>query len=983
VSPPAHTVLRFLDYTLDPTNAQVRRGQQVVDVRPKTLAVLTHLAAHPQRLITKRELIEAVWADTAVTEWVLTSCIRELRDALGDDARQPRLIETVHGRGYRFIADTAPVPSPESPTVLSAASSVLSRGARALSTQDSALSTVLLGRDADLTALAGCWQEALAGERQIVFVVGEAGMGKTALVEEFRRHVGGTVPALLAHGQCIEQRGAGEPYLPVLEALGRVCFPPNGAVLVELLRRHAPAWLVQLPGVLEPAECEALERRLGATTRERMLREMAAFLAALPDPLVLVLEDLHWSDHATLDLVSTLAQRRDPARLLLIGTYRPVEVAVRNHPLRTVHQDLRAHGRCRDLWLAPLTDVAVAQYLEHRWPGLPTAALAAAVHERTDGNPLFLVNLVDYLAASGAVTHADGGWRLRGDAAALAATVPPGVRSLIAAHIERLDEAERTVIEAGSVAGRRFSAALVAAALETDVVAVEERLTRLADHGLMVSADGASEWPDGTLAGAYRFNHSLYQSVLRDRVPPARRRQLHARIAACVERAYARRLEEVNTELAFHLEAAGQAERAVPFLEDAAARAIRRGANHEAVLLLEHGLEIVDPLPRTAERTLRTIRLCMSLGPALTPARGYGDPEIERVYERARRLSEERDDPVQLFQALVALTGTYTAQARFDRARDTAQQLEPLMARFPLAPFVFAGSLLIGVVQYHTGSLSDVRRLLEQALVHEDIPLPPLSTDMRVIALSYLALTLTHQGHPNQACAMLQQAIARAATIERPFDRSFAAQGACFVHLILHDMDSLALAADEAAALDDFPAIAAIGRLSRGRVLSARGEHAQAIATMREALDAYRATGQRIALPTLLAALAEGHIAAGQTPAAQACIAEARAAAESAGEIRYLAELHRLEGTLHATANDRPAADRCLRRAMTMAREQGARGWELRATTSWARLALAPGTRPHTRRACRAALAPLVASFTEGRDTPDLLDAESVLRALG
>src|SRR5262249_46995103 len=155
----------------------------------------------------------------------------------------------------------------------------------------------------------------------------------------------------------------------------------------------------------------------------------------------------------------------------------------------------------------------------------------------------------------------------------------------------------------------------------------------LAYLGMMVGADGTATWPDGTVAGAYRFNHSLYQSVFRDRVPPARRQQLHERIAVRLERAHAGHTADVSSQLAFHFEAAGIAEQAVPYLEEVAARAIRRGASEHAVTLLQRGLAIFDPLPRTPERTLRTIRLYMSLGPALEPVRGHGDTEIERVYE--------------------------------------------------------------------------------------------------------------------------------------------------------------------------------------------------------------------------------------------------------------------------------------------------------------------------------------------------------------
>ena len=970
---PAHPVVHFLDYALDPTNARILQGGQAVALRPKTLAVLVHLAANPQRLVTKRELLDTVWSDTAVTDWVLTSCIRELRHALGDDAQQPRIIETVRGSGYRFIA---PIRSdPSGPGFERSPLAAASPGP----------GTALVGREPDIERLGEWCRAAVAGQRQIVFVIGEAGMGKTALVEEFlqRLRLSPSSNLLLGYGQCIEQLGEGEPYLPVLEALQRLCTQRDGVALVELLRRHAPSWLIQLPGLLDPAECETLERRLGVTSRERMLREIATLVTALPAPLVLLLEDLHWSDRATLDVVSTLAQRRDLARLMLIGTYRPIEVTVRSHPLRKLHQDLRDHGRCRDVWLAPLTQSGVATYLEARWPDLTSAAaLASVLHERTDGNPLFLISIADYLAADGAIVDVDGRWMLQGNAAALAAGIPPGLRQLIAAHIERLDDADRTALEAGSFVGRRFSAALVAAALASDTIDVEERLARLARKGLMIVADGSSEWPDGTVAGAYRFDHFLYQSVLRDSVPPMRGRSLHERIAARLEQGWAGRVAEVSTELASHLEASGQAEAAVPHLEEGAARALRRGAAHEASIVLEHALAILDGLPRTPERVLHTIRLSLTLGSSFAPALGGGATAAEQAYDRARRLSEDLDDPVQLFQALIGLTGTYVSQARLDRAHETARRLETLLGVLPLPPFVFAGSLLVGMVQYHGGGLAEARELFERAVSLDDVPLPPLAIDLRVMALTYLAATLIHQGHPDQGRARLREATDRAA-LGRPFDQSLVAQTSCHIYTMLRDVSALGRVAEEAAALDDFPSMAAVGRFNRGRVLSARGDHARGIATMREALDSYRAIGQRIALPLLIAALAESHAAAGDSEAAVACLAEARTVAESGGELRYLAELHRLEGELHAGADDPSAAERCYRMAIELARAQGARWWDLRATTSLAGLALRPRTPGATRRARRDDLATVVASFGEGLDTADIRDANRVLAELG
>ena len=317
---------------------------------------------------------------------------------------------------------------------------------------DTELDAVVVGRASELQTLSEAWRRASAGQRQVVFVIGEPGMGKTTLTDAFVRRLAvgdsGSAPSLIAHGSaraaraasCFAgDRGVGAAWCSVRQWSGPDC----GAT--------PPVASPELPGARSPTNARPLERRLGFTNRERMLREMATLVAALPAPLVLILEDLHWSDHATLDVITTLAQRRDPARLLLIGTYRPVDVAVRSHPLRTVHQDLRAHGRCQDLWVTPLKERDVTDFLLARWPRLADAAsLARPLHERTDGNPLFLTSMADYLAADGAVVEVDGVWRLQRDPAALAAGVPPGLHQLIAAHIDRLDDDDRTVPEAGA-----------------------------------------------------------------------------------------------------------------------------------------------------------------------------------------------------------------------------------------------------------------------------------------------------------------------------------------------------------------------------------------------------------------------------------------------------------------------------------------------------------------------------------------------------
>ncbi len=956
---PAQPVLRFLAFSLDPANARLWRDDTAIPLRPKALAVLQFLVERPGKLVTKDELIATVWSGTVVTEWVLTSAIRELREALGDDARRPTFIETVHRRGYRFVAPTAPIDTHEA--------SVESDRA-------------LVGRTADLAELETCLQRARNGERQTVFVVGEAGIGKTALVSEFvRTQTGPGARLRIATGQCVEQHGIGEPYLPIVDALGRLCNEADGGGIVDILRRHAPAWLIQIPGAVDPQECDALERRHGAPPQGRMLREMAALVSALDTPLVLVLEDLHWSDNATLDCVAMLAQRVDSAKLLMIGTYRPVEVTVKHHRLRSLHHDLRARRLCHEIWPRPLTVDQIESYLEGRMPGVTTdSGLARGLFEHSDGNPLFLANIVEYLSASSAVQEEHGRWRLVRDLAALALEIPNELRDMIAAQIDRLQPTQREILEVASLAGRQFPAALVAAGVAADVVEVEALLSALAHSGGMIGAAEPCAWPDGTESAAFRFHHFLYRSVLRQRVPPARSRQVHERIAVRLAEAYGDRSTEASAEIAYHYEASGSAELAVPYLEQAAARAIRVGAHGEAIDFLERGLAILDGLPATREHKVGAIRLCLALGTSHAPARGNGAPEVERFYLRARDLSRECEEPVHLFRSVFALATTYLARAGLRDARATAQQLDDVVATLPLPPLMFAASMVSGMITYHSGDLGEARRLLERADSLRDASMPPTAMDMPTLVSSYLALNLVHLGFPDQGRAQLRYAVEQAEA-RRPFDRGSVVQVRCFVHIILRDDDGLARVVEEAPALDDFPAAAAIAKFSAGRVLASRGDYEPGLVAMRNAITAYREARQCVALPVLLAGLAEAESASGATASALDLLSEAREVAESTGEIRYLAELHRLEAVQHAAMGDLRTAMDGLAQAIAVAREQGARWWELRSMTSLAQLALDAGGHPSRWRDHRTQLATLVASFTEGDDTRDLREARALL----
>ena len=326
------------------------------------------------------------------------------------------------------------------------------------------------GRQREVAALEGWWQRAATGARQLVFVSGEVGIGKTTVLDLWLARSVTASTGWVARGQCVEHVGEGEPYHPWLAALGQLGRGPAWRELVGVLRRYGPMWLTHLPGMVSEPEREQLQRQVQGATPARMQRECAEALAALTveRPLVLVLEDLHWSDLSTIECLTAVAQQREPARLLVLGTYRPVETVLQGHPLRGLVQELCGRGHGVELRLEFLPAAEVATYVAGRLGGSVAASLAAFVHARTDGNALFMVNLVEHLVQQELVVRREGQWTLREDADM--ASLPEELRQLLLRRIEALPRAAQQVLDAASVGGEAFAAASVAAGVEWPVL---------------------------------------------------------------------------------------------------------------------------------------------------------------------------------------------------------------------------------------------------------------------------------------------------------------------------------------------------------------------------------------------------------------------------------------------------------------------------------------------------------------------------------
>jgi predicted ATPase/DNA-binding winged helix-turn-helix (wHTH) protein len=589
----------FRPFRLDTVNKCLWRRKGTTDeerirITPKAFDVLCYLVDHAGRLVTQDELLSALWPDSFVQPEVLKSHVLDIRQALGDHAKNPQFIETLPKRGYQFIAS---VLEPPTPTLAPMGFAVELPSRR------------LVGRNKQISQLTNCLQRTFENQRQIVFVTGEPGIGKTSLVDEFLQRAAGDCAGLLvARGQCIEGYGGKEAYYPVLEALGQLCGGSEGASVVQILATQAPTWLVQFPALINSKQREMLQREILGATRERMLREIGDALEKITSekPLLLVLDDLQWADSSTVDLISALARRRAPGKLMLIGIYRPVDVTLADHPLKEVKRDLLVHGLCREIALEPLRETDVAEYLA-TGSAEPSAVkdLAGLIYRHTEGNPLFMVAALDHLQDRGLIVG-NGGWRVTASLETIDLEVPESLRQVIELQIERLSEEEQRVLEVASVTGAWFTTAVRATVATIDAERFEDICEDLARRHQIVRPAGPQEFPDGTRSARYEFVHALYRKVLYNRQSPGRRVKLHLHVGERLEALYAPRPSEAAPELAQHFELGGDALRALKYLQIAADTAGQRFEPRQAADILEHALKLVRNLSETERAEYET-----------------------------------------------------------------------------------------------------------------------------------------------------------------------------------------------------------------------------------------------------------------------------------------------------------------------------------------------------------------------------------------
>jgi DNA-binding winged helix-turn-helix (wHTH) protein len=907
--------IRFDEFELDETNASLLRNGKNVALAPTPFSLLCALARQPGTLLTKDALLDEVWGHQFVSESVLKTAISDLRTALGDNPRAPRFIETVSRRGYRFIAvpgaASAPPPMPM-PTL------------DAPSGPDEP--PLFIGRSDAVARLRRAWTRACDGQRAVVWVAGEPGIGKTRLIEHFVAGLGGMA---FARGQCVEHYGTGEPYLPVLEALAELCR--NDPALPALLRNVAPTWLLQLPWLSSAEERDALRRELAGVGPDRMLREMGELLDRYTEhrPLLLVTEDLHWSDRATIQLIDHVARRRGRARLMWLASFRVAEVVAQDHPLNPLRRELRVHRLCEELVLDPFSETEVADYVAQHSPSLARhEAFVRALHERTDGVPLFVSSVITEV-----MERTDDDSAVEARLAAVA--VPENLAAIIDHYIARLGSEQRALLAGAAVCGVDFRAETLALALGRDIASVALACDDLVREHVWLAAarpgDGdAVELP-------YAFRHALFRQVLYDRTPPSARLQLHRQVGAALERERSAGAAIPASELAMHFDRGRQPMTALRHYAEAAEAALLHFSPAACMSLTERALTLVAQAPQGAERDALEMTLATLRGVSAFHSLGVGG-EARSAFERAYALLDATPQHAMRGRLLHGFGYVLSLRGEYAEALAVAQRAEALAAGSQDPVLMLAACIVHGEVHQLQGRSQAARAWMERGLACAEalgiVGNEVFVADPQVTLLGLLAIELAHHGLLAQAHDHVQRAHARARELRQPMTRLVASWQHALLEVRLGNAERVATLAEEMQALVDEFSLAQ-GRTAcqwfRGWAKARQGGPLEGHRLILDAFAANTLLGMRSGASEVLGYAAEALLLAGDHDAAHVQLHEALQVAEELGERVVLPQLQLLQAAIARAQGRRDAGAAATRRALDEARAQEAPWLELHA----------------------------------------------------
>jgi TOMM system kinase/cyclase fusion protein len=839
--------------------------------------------------------------------------------------------------------------------------------------------TPFVGRETEVAVLGERWQQAREGMGQVVVISGEAGIGKSRLVQSLYERV--------AHESHVRLECRCSPYhqhsafYPIVDLLERTVGFERGDTATTKLSKlevmlaplHLPVEApVPLLAALLSIPLGDAYAALSLTSQQQRQHTLTTLLAlvtawAEPQPVLLVVEDLHWVDPSTREFLDLLIDQVPTLPLCVVLTCRPTFQPPWG--LRTHLTPLQLNRLSR-----PQVEAMIARVTSGK--SLPPDVVHHIV-TRTDGVPLFVEELTRAVLESGVLRQTEGHYELSAPLPGLA--IPTTLHDSLMARLDRLGTA-KGMAQWGATLGRQFSYALLQAISQRDEEALQRELKLLVDAELLYQRGVP---PHAT----YLFKHALIQEAAYASLLRSTRQYYHQRIAQVLTSQFPDTVATQPELAAYHYTEAGLHEEAIAYWQQAGRIAQERSADEEAIAHLSKGLQGLMTLPETRERDQQELTLCLHLGRSLTATKGWAAPETESAYVRAEELCQQMGDTSRLVSVLWGLSHMYIVRADLTKSREVAARFLLLANQRPDAILLMAAHWLTGQNLVHVGEHVTGLQHLEQAHARYDPRQHPthvtlFGVDVGVFTLSYMSHVLWDLGYPEQAVQRSREALTLAQEMHHPFSIALAHAYAAMLHQFRQEPHAANEHAEMALTLCTeygFAYYLAWAMIMQGWVLAKQGQQ-EGIAQMHQGLTTLQATGGGLRLPYYLTLLAEAYGHREEAEKGLSLLAEAFAGMQKTEEHRWEAELHWLKGDLllaHSTADPTPA-EACLHQALEVARRQHAKSLELRAATSLARLWQSQGKGKEA----SDLLAPIYHWFTEGFDTADLQDAKILLTEL-
>lgn len=971
-------MILFDTFQFDPDSGELFRDDKRLGLLPKDSAVLNCLLSHPGKLVSKQDLLRDVWKGVTVSDGVVKTCIKRLRRHLGDDSKKPVYIETFHRRGYRFIGRVE-----------------TGSKARASSPPTRRPPKEFVGRKRELTVLREAYEQAAAGRSRYLFITGEAGIGKSALVGQFEEEVRRQARALIARGHCVSTLGPGEAYAPLFEILEMMANRIGGERFGELMRRFAPMWMPHISWLLKPGEADVLAGKLIGATAQRMLRELVMLLGAMAreTTVVLIIEDAHWADGATLDALTILINRLVSRNIMVVVTYRPEEAI--NSLLKKLKLEILRHDHCKKIALEPLSEDDIDLYLSIRFAGKARPMMLAAWLMRyTEGNPLFAKALLDHAEEKGwLIIGAQVTWEepASGD---IAWSVPHSLRELIRHTFDRMPTRFRDNLQLAGVVGLSFQTKVLCRDSIADETVMEEQFNELAEAYHFIVPDGAVTWPDGTRSPCYTFAHAWYRQVVYDQIPLLRKQELHRFVGERLESIYHDLCYRIAAVLAIHFELARDSLKAIKYRRMAAEVAWQRHAYQEVQGHMERGLELIAMLPDETQRRQQEISFRILLGTTLTIIDGYAAPAVVDNYTRARKLCRQTEGDAHLIPVLYGLWAYYMARSEFDVSAD-------FINRFELAANRAGSALDVGYAQYmaslnnfYQGRFSAAKDKAEICLSYSEPG--DVNTLLQMYGLDSWSGSLTHKGlsnwclgYPESALADIDASVAFAEALDLPAPLAAALACKTGVDILSGDLEVAATRVDRLVQITEVHGVEYWkfhGVIYKGYLEAAGGDPETGLRRIRDALAIFDQSGTLITQTFFYFLYADAHARAGAYEGGLDCLNRWQKNIEANAARWLTADIYRLKGDLilavSRTNGQTPEAlkeaEANYRIALDTARCQESKFFELRAAMGLGRLRLLQG-RPDD---AKTLLKDVYDWFDEGFGTQELRAAKSLLEKL-